>query len=113
MRGDLFRFGDDLLRARGRDDDNTAAVGDHEIAGMDLDAATLNLLLDAVLHDAAARGHGNDGARREWEEGDSFTVPLWRWHAHASEGREPALLFVMNDRPILDAFGWYREAERS
>jgi 1-hydroxy-2-naphthoate dioxygenase len=67
----------------------------------------------AIYH--VFRGKGSttiDGVRREWEEGDSFTVPLWRWHAHASEGREPALLFVMNDKPVLDAFGWYREAVR-
>ncbi|OGQ78721.1 MAG: hypothetical protein A3F90_06130 [Deltaproteobacteria bacterium RIFCSPLOWO2_12_FULL_60_19] len=50
-----------------------------------------------------------DGERHEWETGDSFTVPLWRWHSHGNSGREPAMLFGMNDRPILDAFGFYRE----
>ena len=50
-----------------------------------------------------------DGKRYDWESGDSFTVPLWRWHSHGNSGREAALLFVMNDRPVLDAFGFYRE----
>ena len=53
-----------------------------------------------------------DGARHEWAAGDSFTVPLWRWHSHGNSGREPAALFVMNDRPLLDAFGFYREEAR-
>ncbi|HEY2990248.1 MAG TPA: cupin domain-containing protein, partial [Candidatus Binatia bacterium] len=53
-----------------------------------------------------------DGQRQEWETGDSFTVPLWRWHAHGNSGREAAVLFVMNDKPVLDAFGYYREEAR-
>jgi gentisate 1,2-dioxygenase len=61
------------------------------------------------------RGNGFsmiDGARYEWETGDSFTVPHWRWHAHGNGGKEAALLFVMNDRPVLDAFGFHREEAR-
>jgi gentisate 1,2-dioxygenase len=53
-----------------------------------------------------------DGARYEWETGDSFTVPLWRRHSHGNGGREAAVLFSINDRPVLDAFGFYREEAR-
>ncbi len=67
----------------------------------------------AICHVFRGKGFTTiDGTRHEWEAGDSFTVPLWRWHAHGNSGREPALVFVMNDRPVLDAFGFYREAAR-
>jgi 1-hydroxy-2-naphthoate dioxygenase len=45
----------------------------------------------------------------EWSEGDSFTVPQWQWHNHINRADEPAIMFVMNDRPVLQALGFYRE----
>jgi gentisate 1,2-dioxygenase len=53
-----------------------------------------------------------DDTRHDWETGDSFTVPLWRRHRHGNSSREEAILFVMNDRPVMDAFGFYREEAR-
>ena len=50
-----------------------------------------------------------DDIRFEWEAGDSFTVPLWRWHHHGNGSGEEAVLFVMNDRPVMEALGFYRE----
>lgn len=47
--------------------------------------------------------------RYEWQEGDTFTVPFWQWHHHGNHTSSEAVLFVMNDRPVLDAFGFYRE----
>jgi gentisate 1,2-dioxygenase len=64
----------------------------------------------AVYH--VFRGEGFtviDDVRFDWEAGDSFTVPLWRWHHHGNSGRDEAVLFVMNDRPVMDALGFYRE----
>lgn len=48
------------------------------------------------------------GQRFEWQEGDTFVVPSWAWHEHASAGGE-AVLFSFSDRPVLEAFGLYRE----
>jgi 1-hydroxy-2-naphthoate dioxygenase len=45
----------------------------------------------------------------EWSEGDSFTIPQWQWHKHVNRAKDPAILFVMNDKPVLDALGFYRE----
>ena len=70
----------------------------------------LNHTSSAIYH--VFRGKGFtviDGEGYEWETGDSFTVPPWRRHSHGNSGREPAMLFGMNDRPVLDAFGFYRE----
>jgi gentisate 1,2-dioxygenase len=47
--------------------------------------------------------------RHEWQEGDTFTVPYWQWHQHANHRGKEAILFVMNDKPVMDAFGFYRE----
>lgn len=48
------------------------------------------------------------GQRFDWQEGDTFVVPSWAWHEHASEGGEDAVLFSFSDRPIIEAFGLYR-----
>ena len=45
----------------------------------------------------------------EWSEGDSFTIPQWQAHNHANRSKQPAILFVMSDKPVLDALEFYRE----
>lgn len=62
-----------------------------------------------VYHVAEGGGHSViAGQRFDWEEGDTFVVPAWAWHEHASEGGE-AVLFSFSDRPILRSFGLDRE----
>ncbi len=46
--------------------------------------------------------------RYEWESGDSFVVPLWHYHRHESAADQEAILFVMTDRPLMEALGFYR-----
>jgi gentisate 1,2-dioxygenase len=36
-------------------------------------------------------------------------VPPWAWHEHANETREEAILFSVQDTPILQALGLHRE----
>jgi gentisate 1,2-dioxygenase len=48
-----------------------------------------------------------DGQRFEWSTGDMFVIPSWGAVDH--QASEPADLFVITDRPILEAFGLYRE----
>ncbi len=58
------------------------------------------------------RGRGStviDGRRYEWETGDSFVVPLWRFHHHENKSDKEAILFFMTDKPVMDALGFYRE----
>jgi gentisate 1,2-dioxygenase len=47
--------------------------------------------------------------RYEWEQGDSFVVPLWQNHRHENTAKDPAIFFVMSDKPLMDAIGHYRE----
>ena len=53
------------------------------------------------------------GQRFDWEKGDSFVVPLWSWHAHENRSRSPAVLFSINDRPAIEALGFYREEAKA
>jgi len=50
-----------------------------------------------------------DGTRYEWECGDTLSVPLWRFHHHENRSAEPAILFVLSNKPALTALGYYRE----
>jgi gentisate 1,2-dioxygenase len=46
----------------------------------------------------------------EWNKYDSFAVPNWAWHEHVNRSKtEEAVLFSVNDTPIVGAFGHYRE----
>ena len=64
----------------------------------------------------AFRGRGTtviDGQEFHWEQGDNFVVPLWHWHEHANtSASDEAILFSMNDAPVLKPFGLYREETR-
>lgn len=63
-----------------------------------------------VYHVFRGRGVTVIGDKRmEWEEGDSFVLPLWSWHYHEDRFKEPAILFSINDRPAVEALGFYRE----
>ncbi|MDA1215645.1 MAG: cupin domain-containing protein [Chloroflexi bacterium] len=65
----------------------------------------------------AFKGNGStiiDGLRFDWGAGDSFVVPPWRWHEHVNaSASEDALLFSMNDGPVMEAFGLLREESYS
>jgi gentisate 1,2-dioxygenase len=64
----------------------------------------------AVYHVVSGRGHSVVAGRQlDWTQGDFFVVPPWAWHEHGSQGREPAILFSVQDVPALTALGLYRE----
>ena len=61
----------------------------------------------------AFRGSGSSyvgDQRFDWEQGDSFVVPLWYPHRHVNRAAsEEAILFSMSDAPVLKSLGLYRE----
>jgi gentisate 1,2-dioxygenase len=65
----------------------------------------------AVYHVVQGRGATIiGGVRFDWEAGDTFVVPNWAYHEHLNLSQaDDAALFSVNDRPIFDAVGWYRE----
>jgi gentisate 1,2-dioxygenase len=66
-----------------------------------------------VYHAFKGSGTTHIGAQRfDWQQGDSFVVPLWNWHSHENKTREPAILFSINDRPTIEALGLFREENK-
>jgi gentisate 1,2-dioxygenase len=47
--------------------------------------------------------------RLEWTEKDCFIVPPWCWHRHESLAGGDTILLSVSDRPIMQAFEFYRE----
>jgi len=47
-----------------------------------------------------------------WGAHDCFFVPSWNWH-HFKNGsnKEPAIIFSVTDRPVLESLGLFREEE--
>ena len=48
--------------------------------------------------------------RFEWGERDFLYLPPWTWHKHQNLSKnEPAIVFSVTDRPVLEALGLWRE----
>lgn len=68
----------------------------------------------SIYHVFKGRGRTAVGENHlEWSRGDSFVVPLWQWHAHENPFDEEAVLFSINDRPVMEALQLYREESGS
>jgi gentisate 1,2-dioxygenase len=64
-----------------------------------------------VYHVVRGRGWSLiDGTKYEWGAGDFFAVPPMVSHAHANPGGDPAILFSLQDVPLLRALGMYHES---
>jgi gentisate 1,2-dioxygenase len=64
----------------------------------------------AIYHVFKGQGRTRVGeSYLEWKKGDSLVVPLWQWHCHENLGHEEAVLFSINDRPIMESLQLYRE----
>ena len=64
----------------------------------------------AVYHVFEGRGYSViNGTRFDWERGDFFVVPPWAWHEHVNESKQEAILFSIQDTPVMEALGLYRE----
>jgi gentisate 1,2-dioxygenase len=51
-----------------------------------------------------------DGCRFAWGKGDILALPSWALHEHANlSPHDPAVLFSIQDRPVFEALGLYRE----
>lgn len=65
----------------------------------------------AVYH--VVRGEGYtviDGQRFTWSKGDIVALPPWALHEHANtSAKEDAVLFSIQDTPVLEALGLYYE----
>jgi len=63
-----------------------------------------------MYHVFRGRGITQIGEQRfEWQQGDTFVVPVWHAHRHQNSSSDEAILFSMSDAPALKALGLYRE----
>jgi gentisate 1,2-dioxygenase len=63
-----------------------------------------------IYHAFRGKGATQIGDRRfDWQQGDSFVVPVWHAHRHLNGSSEAAILFSMSDAPVLKALDLYRE----
>jgi gentisate 1,2-dioxygenase len=47
-----------------------------------------------------------------WGPHDCFFVPSWKWHRfHNKSKQEPAIIFSVTDRPVLESLGLFREEQ--
>jgi gentisate 1,2-dioxygenase len=69
----------------------------------------------AVYHVLQGTGRTQAGdSTLEWEKGDSFVIPNWCWHSHRNVDLSgEALLFVVDDSPIVQATQLLREEAAS
>jgi gentisate 1,2-dioxygenase len=64
----------------------------------------------AVYHVIRGSGSSTIGdATYDWQAGDFFVVPPMAPHSHRNHGTEPAILFSLQDVPLLKAVGLYYE----
>lgn len=73
---------------------------------------TSNSIYHVVRGSGVARIGKNkaDEQAIDWLERDCFIVPSWQWHDfHNGSSTEPAILFSVSDRPLLQAIRLYRE----
>ena len=49
-----------------------------------------------------------DGVRHAWGEGDFFAIPPRAAHSHENASDTPAILYSVQDVPLLKTLGFYR-----
>ena len=55
------------------------------------------------------RGQTEIGGKTfDWEENDIFVAPNFLWRRHVNKGAKDAVLYTMNDTPLLEKIGQYR-----
>lgn len=75
-------------------------------------APTRRETTSAVYHVVSGRGRSLiDGKEYLWEEGDTFCVPSWYKYQHLADAEVAVYLYRFDDRPMIDALGFYRSDE--
>lgn len=57
-------------------------------------------------------GKNGEGHELKWGPKDCFFVPSYEWHQHRNASKaDPAIIFSVTDRPVLERLGLYREEQ--
>lgn len=66
----------------------------------------------AVYHVITGKGRSTIGEKEyTWEQGDTFCVPAWYRYQHFADAEEPVYLYRFDDKPMIDALGFYRSED--
>lgn len=49
-----------------------------------------------------------DGKKVEWKKSDTFCIPAWHKFQHFANDGERVYLYRFDDKPMLNALGFYR-----
>ena len=52
-----------------------------------------------------------EGDRLQWNQGDIFAVPAWKWHHHENGKDGDSILFSIDDWPAMTKLGFYRKEQ--
>jgi len=64
----------------------------------------------SVFYVAEGQGHTIiNGMQFLWSKGDIITLPSWALYEHTNNGAKDAVLFSINDHPVLKTLGFFRE----
>ena len=50
-----------------------------------------------------------EGERLDWNKGDIFAVPAWKWHHHENGKGGESILFSIDDWPAMTKLGFYQK----
>ncbi len=50
-----------------------------------------------------------DSQRFDWSPGDLFVVPSWSWHEFGNDSSQEAILFSIQDNPVIKSLALFRE----
>lgn len=75
---------------------------------------TLTHRHNSTTYYSAFEGEGTtyiENERIDWQRGDVFGVPAWKWHSHENRSGGDATLFSIDDWPAMSKLGFYRKEE--
>jgi gentisate 1,2-dioxygenase len=80
-----------------------------------LDASTTSPLRQdtssSVYHVIEGSGYSTIGdTKLTWKRGDTFCIPSWYKYQHFASAEETVYLYRFDDKPMLEALGFYRKA---
>jgi len=52
-----------------------------------------------------------ENERLDYQQGDIFAVPAWKWHHHENGGDGNTILFSIDDWPAMKKLGFYMKEE--
>lgn len=66
----------------------------------------------SVYHVIEGSGHSViNGETFSWKKGDIFCIPAWHKYEHFANDGETVYLYRFDDKPLLNALGYYRTSE--